>query len=138
VTPWAIADTGALVAVLDRAERHHAWAVDQLRRLQPPLLVCEPVLTEAMFLLARLPAAQDALLGLIEGGVARPAFHVEDHVGVLRSLCRKYRDLPMSLADACVVRMSELFDQHQVFTLDSDFVVYRKHGNKPIDLIVPG
>lgn len=138
MTPWAIADTGALVAILDRAERQHAWAVEQLRRLEPPLLVCEPVLTEAMFLLARLPAAQEALLGLLEGGVVRVALHAEEHVAVLRGLCRKYRDRPMSLADACIVRMSELFDQHRVFTLDSDFVVYRKHGNKPIDLIIPG
>jgi predicted nucleic acid-binding protein len=137
VTPWAIADAGPLVALLDRGERHHPWAVDQVRRLEAPLLVCEPVLTEAMFLLTRLPVAQDALLGLLEDGALRVGFHVGEQVPALRELHRKYRDRPMSLADACVVRMAELFERHQVFTLDSDFAVYRKHGKKPIPLIVP-
>jgi len=58
VTPWAIVDTGPLVAFLDRRERHHTWAVEQMRELNAPLFVCEPVLTEAMFLLSHLPQAR--------------------------------------------------------------------------------
>ncbi len=133
----AIADTGPLVAYLDRAERNHAWAVQRLRELQPPLLVCEPVLVEAMHLLSDLPKGQDAVLGLLETDVLRIAFHVEEHVPALRALHRKYRDRPMSLADACIVRMAELFDGHAVLTLDSDFSVYRKHGRAPLELISP-
>lgn len=133
----AIADTGPLVAFLDRAERHHAWAAARVRELAAPLLVCEPVLAEAMYLLADLPKAQDALFGLIENGALRVAFQVEEHVPALRALHRKYRDRPMSLADACIVRMAELFEQHQVMTLDSDFSIYRKHGREPLDLIQP-
>ena len=94
MTPWAIADTGPLVAVLDRGERHHAWAVEQVRRLEAPLLVCEPVLTEAMYLLGRLPAGQDSLLGLLESGALRLAFPAGDHVPALRELCRTYRLRP--------------------------------------------
>lgn len=67
----------------------------------------------------------------------RIAFHVEEHVPALRALHRKYRDRPMSLADACIVRMAELFDGHYVFTLDSDFSIYRKHGRQPLELIQP-
>lgn len=133
----AVADTGPLVAFLDRSERHHAWAAERVRELAPPLLVCEPVLAEAMYLLSDLPRAQEALYELLENGALRIAFHVEEHVPALRALHRKYRDRPMSLADACIVRMAELFEEHAVFTLDSDFSVYRKHGREPLALICP-
>jgi predicted nucleic acid-binding protein len=135
--PAAIADTGPLVAFLDRAERHHRWAADRVAGLEAPLLICEPVLAEAMYLLARLPKARDALFGLIENGALRIAFRIDEHVSALRRLQRKYRDTPMSLADCCVVRMAELNDRHAVFTLDSDFSIYRKHGRAPIALIHP-
>jgi predicted nucleic acid-binding protein len=99
--PAAIVDTGPLVAFLDRAERHHRWVVERIEGLEAPLLVCEPVLAEAMHLLARFSRAQDALLGLLEDGALTVAFQMEEHVSALRGLHRKYRDRPMSLADAC-------------------------------------
>ena len=98
----AIADTGALVALLDRAERHHGWAAQRIREMEVPMLICEPVLTEAMHLLAHLPRAQDELFGLLENGALKISFCVEDHVPALRALHRKYQDKPMSLADACI------------------------------------
>ena len=134
----AIVDTGPLVAFFDRAERHHAWVAERIEQLEPPLLVCEPVLTEAMYLLSRYTRAQDALLELVENGALGVAFRIEDHVGALRRLLKKYRDVPMSLADACIVRMAEIHDGHDVLTLDSDFSVYRKHGRIPLTLIHPG
>lgn len=135
--PAAIVDTGPLVAYLDRAERHHGWTVDQVRVLDAPLLVCEPVLAEAMYLLSDLPKAQEALFDLLAKGALRIEFQIAEHVDSLRSLHRKYRDRPISLADACIVRMAELFEHHRVFTLDSDFSVYRKNGREPLELIVP-
>lgn len=101
------------------------------------MLVCEPVMAEAMFLLSRIPAAQDALLGLLEKGALQIAFHLGENLAEVRTLLRKYHDIPMSLADACVVRMAEIFRRHCVFTLDSDFIIYRKKGNHPLDLICP-
>ena len=133
----AIVDTGPLVAFLDRSERHHDWTVEQIRRLDAPLLTCEPVLAEAMFLLSGLTRAQEALFDMLAKGALRIAFHVGEHLGPIRALHRKYRDRPISLADACVVRMAELFDRHCVFTLDSDFSVYRKNGRDVLDLISP-
>jgi predicted nucleic acid-binding protein len=133
----AIVDTGPLVAFLDRSERHHAWVAERVDELEGPLLLCEPVLTEAMYLLARWPNAQDALFGLLENGALLIAFAVDEHVLALRKLYRKYSDTPMSLADACIVRMAELYDRHSVMTLDSDFSVYRKKGNVPLSLISP-
>lgn len=133
----AIVDTGPLVAFLDRGERHHAWTAEQVRNLDAPLLVCEPVLAEAMYLLYGQAKAQDALFGLLEGGALRVAFQVGEHIPALRALHRKYRDRPISLADACIVRMAETFGRHLVFTLDSAFAVYRKHGRESLELITP-
>jgi uncharacterized protein len=135
--PAAIVDTGPLVAFLDRAERHHGWVTGRFEKLEAPLLICEPVLTETMYLLGRLPPARDALLGLIESGAIAIAFQIEEHVAALRRLHRKYRDRPISLADACIVRMAEIHDQHAVLTLDPGFLVYRKHGRIPLMVIHP-
>lgn len=133
----AIVDTGPLVAFLDRGERYHAWTVEQVQSLDVPLLVCEPVLAEAMYLLSGQHKAQDALFSLLAGGALRIGFQVNEHVDALRALQRKYRDRPISLADACIVRMAELFERHLIFTLDSDFTVYRKNGREPLELIFP-
>jgi predicted nucleic acid-binding protein len=92
----AIADTRPLVAFLDRAEQHHRW----IEELDTPLLVCEPVLAEAMHLLARFSRAHDALFGFLENGALMIAFRIDKHIFALRKLHQKCRDRPMSLADA--------------------------------------
>ncbi len=133
----AIVDTGALVAFLDRAERHHAWIVERIKNLEPPLLLCEPVIVETLYLLSGSPRAHDAVFRLIEKGALRLSFRIDEHVDALRRLMDKYRDTPMSLADACIVRMAEIHDRHAVVTLDSGFLIYRKHGRSPLTLISP-
>ena len=137
MTRWAIVDTGPLVALLDRAQRHHQWCVGQAGELAPPMLVCEPVLVETLFLLNRNADAQDAIFDLLATGVLRMAFHLDEHLREVRGLLRKYQDKPISLADACLVRMAELYQQHCIFTLDSDFKVYRRFGREPLNLIFP-
>ena len=133
----AIVDTGPLVAFFDRAERHHRWVAERIEELEAPLLICEPVLTEAIYLLRRYATAQDALFELLQNGALKVAFRIDGHVGELRKLLQKYRDTPMSLADACIVRMAEIHEGHAVLTLDSDFSVYRKRGRVPLSLIYP-
>jgi predicted nucleic acid-binding protein len=133
----AVVDTGPLVAFFDRAERHHRWVSERVEELDAPLLVCEPVLTEAIYLLARYSRAQDALFELLQNGAVSIGFRVDEHLDAVRGLLQKYRDRPMSLADACVVRMAELNERHAVLTLDSDFAIYRKHGRTPLTLIQP-
>jgi predicted nucleic acid-binding protein len=133
----AIVDTGPLVAFFDRSERHHRWVTGRIEELDGPLLLCEPVLTETMYLLMRYPGAQDSVLALLQNGALLIAFQVDEHLADLRKLQRKYRDRPMSFADACVVRMAELYERHSVLTLDSDFSVYRKNGKVPLSLIYP-
>lgn len=133
----AIIDTGPLVAFLDRSERHHRWVAERIEQLDAPLLICEPVLAEAMYLLARYSKAQDSIFELLENGALSIAFRIDEHRNALRKLLRKYRDTPMSLADACIVRMAEIHGRHAVLTLDSDFLVYRKHGQTSLTLLHP-
>jgi predicted nucleic acid-binding protein len=137
MTRWAIIDTGPLVAFLDRREAHHDWIATQARTLALPWLLCEAVLAESWHLLRRLPVAQDALLEMVEHGLLKVDFALSDDIEGVCLLRQKYRDIPMSLADACLVRMAEKFDGHAICTLDSDFTVYRKHGRQPIPLITP-
>jgi predicted nucleic acid-binding protein len=127
-----------LVSFLASGSKHHLWAVEQFKRLRPPLLTCEPVLTEAAFLLKREGHDADALFALLERSVVRVALRVEEQHADLRALLRRYRDRPMSLADACLVRLSEMHPSAEVFTLDSDFRIYRRHGNKVIPVRMPG
>ena len=133
----AIVDTGPLVAFLDVRERHHDWAVETTRRVRGPMLTCEAVLTEAAYLLRGYPAAVESLCGLVGNGHLLVPFDLAREVDAVWRLMKKYRNVPMSLADACVVRMSELFDDHHVFTLDTDFRVYRKHARKAIPVLLP-
>jgi uncharacterized protein len=133
----AIVDTGPLVAFFDRAERHHDWVAERIEKLEAPLLVCEPVLAETMYLLARHSRAQDALFELLQNGALSIAFRIAEQVEGVRILLNKYRNIPISFADACVVRMAELHEEHVVLTLDSDFSVYRKRGRVPLTLIHP-
>ena len=130
-------DTGPLVSFLGSGPRHHSWTVEQWKRLRPPLLTCEPVLTEAAFLLRREGHEADALFALLERGVIRVGLAVQEEQTDLRALMHRYRNRPMFLADACLVRLSEVRMTGQVFTLDSDFRIYRRHGNKVIPVLMP-
>ena len=130
-------DTGPLVTYLAAGLEHHGWVCEQWKRLHPPLLTCEPVLTEAAFLLKREGRETDSLFELLERGVLRVGLEVEDQLADLRALMRRYRDRPMSLADACLVRLSELHPDSVVLPFDVDFRIYRRHGNKVIPVLMP-
>ena len=130
-------DTGPLVSFLASGLEHHQWAVEQWKQLRPPLLTCEPVLTEAAFLLRREGRDTDALFALLDRRVIRIGLTVEEEQSDLRALMRRYRNRPMSLADACLVRLSEMHSASEVLTIDSDFRIYRRHGNKVIPVRMP-
>lgn len=130
-------DTGPLVSFLAAGLRHHSWVVEQWKRLHPPLLTCEPVLTEAAYLLKREGLEADGLFALLDRGAVRVALAVQEQHADLGALMHRYRNRPMSLADACLVRLSEIHAGGQVFTLDSNFRVYRRHGNKVIPVLMP-
>jgi predicted nucleic acid-binding protein len=131
-----IVDSGPLVAFLRERDTHHAWATEVLGAMTRPLKTCEAVLTEACHLTRGSPNGPDAVLQLVERGVMEVE-SLATETTAIRALMRKYRDLPMSYADACLVRLSELHKGSQVFTVDSDFEVYRRLGRGRIRLIAP-
>ena len=132
-----IIDTGPIVALLWADEPHHAWAANQIKTLPAPLLTCEPVLAESFHLMRRAPGGAKRLFQFLDRSLIKVEFNLMDERDVLASLTHKYADLPMSLADACLVRMAELHSGSTVFTLDSHFRVYRKNRRQLIPLIIP-
>ena len=130
-------DAGPLTALLNPNDEWHNWARDTLRRLPVPLLTSEPVLTEAAHLLRRDGCDADELFALAENGMMRIGLRFEDERAALRELMARYRNVPMSLADATLVRLAELNDDSSVFTLDGDFRIYRRHRNKIIPVMMP-
>jgi predicted nucleic acid-binding protein len=124
-----LVDAGPLVALVDADDQYHRRCVSTLKSLQEPLATVWPPLTEAMYLLNDLPAAQEALWEML----ARKALQLLP-LGLvdlprIRELRRKYADRPMDLADAALIRIAEREGLRKIFTVDKkDFGVYRIHG----------
>lgn len=110
---------------------------ERFGELTPPLLTCEPVLTEASFLVRRAGGTGGEIAALVRKGVLQVAFALQQEAAAVESLMRRYRSVPMSLADACLVRMSETMDEVVVFTLDADFGIYRRRGRQVIPTLSP-
>lgn len=132
-----VVDAGPIVAWLNGRDAQHEWAKGEFGRLKPPLLTCEPVLAEAAFLVQRSGGDPGAVLALVVKGVLRVAISLQDEAAHLHALMRRYHDVPMSLADACLVRLSELVDDVSVMTLDGDFRIYRRKGRQVIPIRAP-
>lgn len=132
-----VVDTGPIVAFLDADDQYHDWAKAEFARLRPPLLTCEAVLTEACFLVDRAGGDQSGVAQLVERGVLTIVQLFDDEAVSLTGLMRRYKNVPMSLADACLVRLVELTPQATLFTVDSDFEIYRQKGRRLIPLLAP-
>jgi uncharacterized protein len=132
-----LVDAGVLVALIDPDTHEHQWAQDWARRLPQPFQTSEPVLTEAAFVLARDGFDADELFALAQADVIKVGLHFDDERASLRELMARYRNVPMSLADATLVRLAELNEQSKVFTLDAHFRIYRRHRNKIIPVLMP-
>ncbi|MGI8604547.1 MAG: type II toxin-antitoxin system VapC family toxin [Verrucomicrobiales bacterium] len=130
-----IADTGLLVALLTRNDLHHDWAVDAFRR-SSPFHTCDAVLAEAGSFFPN-PVA---LLTLVSRGdvIIDGDFVLAAELPRILTLSRKYADRPMDLADACLVRMTELNERCKIWTVDrEDFATYRRHGRQPVPCAFP-
>ena len=129
-----IADTGLLVAFLNRRDAHHGWAAALVAEADFPILICEPVLTEAAWHLRD----SARLLQLVSEDVLRPALDCRDEVDALLGLVKRYANRAPDFCDLCVVRLSELFTRHTVATVDRrDFSIYRRFGQQVIPIVCP-
>ena len=137
MTGKVLLDTGPLIALIDRRDHYHSWATQQTAGLMPPLLTCEAVLTEACYLLRNLHEGVQGVLEIVRRGLLTISFRLEDEVARVAKLLGRYADVPMSLADACLVRISEQYAESAVITLDGDFRIYRKNGRQIIPTIMP-
>jgi predicted nucleic acid-binding protein len=111
----------------------------QAAQMKPPILTCEPVVSEALHLLRGAPHARTAIVTMLESEVLQVQFSMQEHLGRIGALIRRYADIPMSLADACLVCMSELAGESAgpVCTIDSDFRIYRRNRRQRIPVLMP-
>ncbi|MBM4259857.1 MAG: type II toxin-antitoxin system VapC family toxin [Deltaproteobacteria bacterium] len=130
-----LVDAGFLVALLSRRDSHHKWAVAIAPDYSPPWRTCEAALSEAFFLLGS--RGSRALGALLRRRAVVAAFTLDDEVESIVKLMRKYANVPMSLADACLVRMSETLSDPIILTTDSDFQIYRRHSRQTIPAVMP-
>jgi uncharacterized protein len=131
----ALVDAGFLVALLSRRDANHRWAAAQAPRLPPPWVTCEAVLSEASHLLGGLGTR--GLASLLRRGALVCSYRFADDLEAVLKLLEKYADVPMSFADACLVRMTETLNNPMVLTTDGDFRIYRRHGRQIIPCVLP-
>lgn len=135
MTP-VLLDTGCIVALLDRSERHHARCVEIVAELAAPLATCEAVIAEACWLLRGIPGAAEAVLENVDAGVFAIPFRLSASSAGVRRVLKRYARVPIDLADACLVELADELDTPKVFTLDSDFRVYRWRKNRAFELVL--
>jgi predicted nucleic acid-binding protein len=131
-----LVDTGFVVALLSRRDTHHRWAAVQARRLGPPWRTCEAVLSEAFHLLGA--RGSSALSALLRRRSLIVAFDLRADLETVLRLMQKYANVPMDLADACLVRMTETFADPVILTTDADFSIYRRHSRNVVPCVTPG
>jgi uncharacterized protein len=137
-----LADTGLFIALLDRRDQYHSWATRVVQRYQPPFYTCEAVIAEAAYMLARTTRIEGvvALMGLVADGLIAIDFNVADHASRIATLVKRYADIPMDYADACLVVMTEQEQYRKclILTVDAaDFLIYRRNGRSSIPIETP-
>ena len=132
-----VVDTGPIVAMLDADEANHDWVMSQVQRLRAPLVTCEAVLAEAAFLMSRAGVDSSIVPQLVMRGFVTIAKLFDDDAAQIVRLMARYRNVPMSLTDACLVKLVERTPNATLFTLDSDFSIYRQKGRRLIPLLSP-
>jgi predicted nucleic acid-binding protein len=132
-----LADTGPIVALLNRRDEFHEWAKATAAGFDAPVYTCEAVLAEAHHLLSGVHDGSRRLNALLDSGRLDLSFRYIDHARRVHELMTKYADVPMSFADACLVTLAETLGDALVFTIDGDFTIYRRKRNRRLQLIMP-
>jgi uncharacterized protein len=124
-----------VVALLSRRDTNHEWAAAQSARHALPWRTCEAALSESFHLLGA--AGGPPLAALLRRRALFTDFAVDEERDRVLKLMEKYADVPMSFADACLVRMSETLADPVLLTTDSDFLVYRRHSRQTVPCVIP-
>ena len=130
-----LVDAGFLIALLSRRDSRHRWAVAQGPRFPPPWKSCDAALSEAFHILGKHGAPN--LAALLRRRAVVSGYHLGERIEEVLMLMQKYADLPMSLADACLVRMSEILPNPVLLTTDADFRIYRRHNRQTVPCVMP-
>lgn len=131
-----LVDASFLVALLTRRDTNHRWAASQAPRLPPPWRSCDAALSEAFHLLGE--RGVSPLAELLRRRAVVSAFQLDEDLEEVLRLMQKYANVPMSLADACLVRMTETLTEPVLLTTDADFRIYRRHGRQSVPCMIPG
>lgn len=128
-----IADTGFIVAFLNRRDAHHKWAIRLAGQVDAPLATCEAVLAEAAFHCTSVRA----VMALVREGLLSVEFDLDENRNRIEILAERYADRSPDLADLCLICMSERLRKHPIITVDADFLIYRRHQREIIPVLMP-
>jgi predicted nucleic acid-binding protein len=130
-----IADSSALVALVRHDDQHHRWLNAQIDSLPRPWRTCEAALSETFHLIGErgVPKIKE----MLRRGAVVLSFDLSAELEPVLILMDKYADVPMSLADACLVRMTETLPEHLIITTDRDFKIYRRHSRQVVPCLLP-
>lgn len=130
MTP-VLLDTGVIVALLDRSERHHRACVKAVEAVSRPLVTCEAVIAESCFLMRHLTGAAEAIMANVTAGVFQIPFQLSRCAVHVQRILRKYGDRKIDFADACLIHLAGELRTGDILTLDRDFRIYRWGVRKP-------
>jgi predicted nucleic acid-binding protein len=131
-----LVDSGFIVALLDSSERHHDSCKELLTELEPPFFTNEVVIAEACHLLERVHGAVAGVLENVHRGILQIPYRLSERAVSVKRLMEKYADVPMDLADACLVDLADKLQTGRILTLDSDFSIYRWARNRPFEILI--
>lgn len=120
----------------DRSERHHNRCVAAVSDLVGPLATCEAVIAEACYLLRSVSGAPEAVVRNVSAGVFQTPARLVDRAAAVEKLLKRYRNVPMDLADACIVDLADQLGTGRILTLDRDFEVYRWRSRRKFELLL--
>ena len=133
----ALVDTSFIVALYNKSDRGHLRCLRMLDAMEQPAVTCEAVVAESCYMLRQIYGATKDLLATIESGALEIRFQLDRSAGKVKALLEKYKNLPASFADACLVQMADELDTGDILTLDSDFRHYRWRRNRSFRLLIP-
>lgn len=125
------------MALLNRTAQQHDECRLAVAEVARPLVTCEAVIAESCHLLRHFPGAPEKVIANVEQGIFEIPVRLSESAGAVQRLMRKYRDLPASLADACLVHLADQVETGEILTLDHHFLAYRWRGNRPFELLIP-